>query len=60
LNQTWALDFMTDTLYDSRRIRLRTVMDEGNPEALDIAIGPRRSCAERTRGPAWAAVRAAR
>jgi len=40
LNQTWALDFMTDTLYDSRRIRLLTVIDEGNREALEIAIGP--------------------
>jgi putative transposase len=40
LNQTWALDFMTDTLYDARRIRLLTVIDEGNREALEIAIGP--------------------
>ena len=40
LNQTWALDFMGDALYDGRRIRLLTVIDEGNREALDIAIGP--------------------
>jgi putative transposase len=40
LNRTWALDFMTETLYDSRRIRLLTVLDEGNREALEIAIGP--------------------
>ncbi len=40
LNQTWALDFMTETLYDSRRIRLLTVIDEGNREGLAIAIGP--------------------
>ena len=40
LNQTWALDFMTETLYDSRRIRLLTVLDEGNREALEVAIGP--------------------
>jgi putative transposase len=40
LNQTWALDFMTETLYDSRRIRLLTVLDEGNREALEIAVGP--------------------
>lgn len=40
LNQTWALDFMTETLYDTRRIRLLTVIDEGNREGLEIAIGP--------------------
>jgi hypothetical protein len=32
LNQTWALDFMTETLYDSRRVGLLTVIDEGNRE----------------------------
>lgn len=39
LNQTWALDFMTETLYDSRRVRLLTVLDEGNREGLEIAMG---------------------
>jgi putative transposase len=39
LNQTWALDFMSDTLYDYRRMRLLTVIDEGNREALEIAMG---------------------
>ena len=39
LNQTWALDFMTETLYDGRRVRLLTVLDEGNREALEIALG---------------------
>lgn len=39
LNQTWALDFMTETLYDSRRVRLLTVIDEGNREGLEIAMG---------------------
>jgi putative transposase len=39
LNQTWALDFMTDTLYDGRRVRLLTIIDEGNREALEIAMG---------------------
>jgi putative transposase len=39
LNQTWALDFMTETLYDQRRIRLLTVIDEGNREGLEIAMG---------------------
>ena len=39
LNRTWALDFMTETLYDSRRVRLLTIIDEGNREGLDIAMG---------------------
>ena len=39
LNQTWAIDFMTETLYDGRRIRLLTVIDEGNREGLEIAMG---------------------
>ena len=30
---------MTETLYDRRRIRLLTVIDEGNREGLEIAIG---------------------
>jgi putative transposase len=39
LNQTWAMDFVTDTLYDGRRIRALTVLDEGNREGLEIAVG---------------------
>ena len=39
LHQPWALDFMTETLYDGRRIRLLTILDEGTREALDIAMG---------------------
>jgi putative transposase len=39
LNQTWALDFMTETLYDRRRVRLLTAIDEGNREGLDILAG---------------------
>ncbi len=39
LNQTWALDFVTDTLYDGRRIRALTIIDEGNREGMDIAVG---------------------
>ena len=39
LNRTWALDFMGDTFYDGRRVRLLTMLDEGNWEALEIAIG---------------------
>ena len=39
LNQTWALDFMGDTLYDGRCYRTLNVLDEGNREALAIEIG---------------------
>ena len=39
LNQTWALDFMTETLYDGRRVRLLTIIDEGNREGLEIGMG---------------------
>src|SRR5262245_47138323 len=40
LNETWALDFMADALYDGRPFRALTVIDEGNREALAIEIGP--------------------
>ena len=30
---------MTETLYDGRRVRLLTMIDEGNREGLEIAIG---------------------
>jgi len=39
LNETWALDFMVDALYDGRPFRSLTVIDEGNREALAIEIG---------------------
>ena len=39
LNQTGALDFMTETLSDGRRVRLLTMIDEGNREGLEIARG---------------------
>ena len=39
LNDTWALDFMVDALYDGRPFRALTVIDEGNREALAIEIG---------------------
>jgi len=39
LNHTWALDFMSDTLYDGRQMRLLTIIDEGNREGLEIAMG---------------------
>jgi hypothetical protein len=54
LNQTWALDFMTETLHDCRRVCLLTVIDDGNRQVLEIAIGVslpsrRRPRAERAR-----------
>ena len=39
LNETWALDFMADALYDGRHFRTLNVIDEGNREALAIEIG---------------------
>jgi putative transposase len=36
LNDTWAMDFMGDTLYSARRYRIFNVIDEGNREALAI------------------------
>jgi putative transposase len=39
LNQTWALDFMADVLYDRRHFRILTMIDEGNREALAIEVG---------------------
>ncbi len=39
LNQTWALDFMADALYDRRRFRALTILDEGNREGLAIDVG---------------------
>jgi putative transposase len=38
LNHTWAMDFMSDTLYDGRRVRALTIIDEGNREALDVVV----------------------
>lgn len=39
LNHTWAIDFMTDTLYDGRRFRTLNALDEGNREGLAIDVG---------------------
>jgi len=36
LNQTWALDFMVETLYDRRRVRLLTIPAEGNRQGLAL------------------------
>jgi len=38
LNDTWAMDFMGDTLYGGRTYRVLNVLDEGNREALAIEV----------------------
>ncbi len=38
LNDTWALDFMGDSLYSGRAYGLFNVLDEGNREALAIEV----------------------
>jgi putative transposase len=38
LNQTWALDYMTDALYGGQRFRALTILDEGNREGLAIEV----------------------
>ena len=38
LNQSWALDFMVDTLYDARLFRTLNIIDEGNRQVLGIEI----------------------
>lgn len=40
-NQTWAMDFMSDTLFDNRAYRILTVVDCHSRESL--ALEPRRS-----------------
>ena len=39
LNRTWALNFMSETLYVGRRGRVLTIIDEENREGLEIAMG---------------------
>ena len=38
LNDTWAMDFMGETLDSGRRYRIFNVIDEGNREALAIEV----------------------
>ena len=37
-NAIWAVDFMSDALYQGRRFRTLNILDEGVREALDIVI----------------------
>ena len=38
INQTWSMDFMSDTLIDGRSIRTFNVIDDFNREALTIDV----------------------
>lgn len=39
LNQVWAMDFVSDSLFNGRRIRALTVVDTFSREALAIKVG---------------------
>jgi len=39
LNECWSMDFMADTLYDGRKVRILNVMDDCNREALAVDPG---------------------
>ena len=39
LNEVWALDFMHDSLYGGRAIRILNVIDEANREVLAVEVG---------------------
>lgn len=44
-NECWSMDFMSDELFDGRRIRLLTIVDNHTRESLAIYIGQRiRGC----------------
>ena len=38
-NFTWSMDFMSDVLEDGRRVRVLTIIDDYNREALAIEVG---------------------
>jgi len=40
-NDTWSMDFMSDQLYDGRRIRLLTLVDSHTRESLALHVGRR-------------------
>jgi len=39
VNESWSMDFMSDQLYDGRRIRLLTLVDNYTRESLAIEVG---------------------
>jgi putative transposase len=38
VNERWSMDFMSDQLYDGRRIRLLTIADNFNHDSLEIEV----------------------
>ena len=41
VNQSWSMDFMADTLFDGRKLRLLTIVDNFTRESLAIEPGQR-------------------
>jgi putative transposase len=39
MNQIWSMDFVADALFDGRRLRALTVVDNYTRESLAIAVG---------------------
>lgn len=37
-NHTWSMDYMTDTLYNGRRVRILNIMDDYNRQALAMEV----------------------
>jgi putative transposase len=38
INETWSMDFVSDALFDGRRIRALTVVDDYSRESLAIEV----------------------
>ena len=41
VNECWSMDFLSDELYDGRRIRMLTLVDNHSRESLAIRVGQR-------------------
>lgn len=41
LNQSWSMDYMSDTLYDGRRVRILNIIDDHNRQALAMEVDTR-------------------
>ncbi len=39
INESWSMDFVSDALFDGRRIRALTVVDNFSRESLAIEVG---------------------